>query len=51
MALVRSDEPFSSSGQILPAPAPLANADNVTVTLGPAAVVTYAGVVGSGLDS
>ena len=43
--------PFSSSGQILPAPAPLANADNVTVTIGgQPAVVTYAGVVGSGLD-
>lgn len=43
--------PFSSAGQILPAPAPLANADNVTVTIGgQPAVVTYAGVVGSGLD-
>jgi len=43
--------PFSSSGQILPAPAPLANVENVTVTIGgQPAVVTYAGVVSSGLD-
>jgi uncharacterized protein (TIGR03437 family) len=41
--------PFSSSGQILAAPAPLAN--NVTVTVGgQPAVVTYAGVVSNGLD-
>ena len=41
--------PFSPAGQILAAPAPLAN--NVTVTVGgQPAVVTYAGVVSNGLD-
>ena len=43
--------PFSSSGQILAAPAPLANANAVTITIGgQPAVVTYAGVVSNGLD-
>jgi uncharacterized protein (TIGR03437 family) len=43
--------PFSPAGQILAAPAPLANADTVTVTVGgQPAVVTYAGVVSNGLD-